>query len=96
MWPQSQCWHLSHVVTCHHLIRTWDAICIILCLRVSSMIAWDGAWFVYIFLVFFEGVGNCCLPQHWTDGFSLIAITPMRDGKPQEHVHGKSYIFDFF
>ena len=32
------------------------------------------------FLFFFRG-GNCCLPQHRRDGFSLITITPMGVGK---------------
>ena len=40
-------------------------------------IGWGMSW---VFLIFRSG--NCCLPQHRRNGFSLITITPMSVGKP--------------
>ena len=38
--------------------------------------------FCFLFFCFFLRGGNCCLPQHWRDGFSLMTITPVGMGKP--------------
>ena len=35
-----------------------------------------------VVVAFFHRGGNCCLPQHRRDGFSLITITPVGMGKP--------------
>ena len=74
-WP-SRCRHLSHAIIWHNFGGKKAGDVDLTCSIFYDSMGWG------ITHPFFLRGGNCCLPQHRRDRFSVITITPMGVGKP--------------